>query len=162
MKRNFPTEFLYQVFALIIAVIVVHAVYVTVVRPRATEVMAEQALRIQEEENYTAERSVWVLIRDFEQESCFILMLWAFSIMGFKAAKSLSERSLLQRELGRTEVPEPDAMHEVLRTGSPWSMPQIVHAVDLGLGVAGHEGVRLDFDGVSEEDADGLEQLFRS
>lgn len=106
MKRNFPTEFLYQVFALIIAVIVVHAVYVTVVRPRATEVMAEQTLRIQEEENYTAERSVWVLIRDFEQEACFILMLWAFSIMGFKAYKSWSERALLQREL----VPVPDGV----------------------------------------------------
>ncbi|NNC64344.1 MAG: MotA/TolQ/ExbB proton channel family protein [Gammaproteobacteria bacterium] len=106
MKRTFPTEFLYQVFALIIAVIVVHAVYVTVVRPRATEVLAEQTLRIQEEENYTAERSIWVLIRDFEQESCFVLMLWAFSIMGFKAAKSLSERSLLQREL----VPVPDGV----------------------------------------------------
>ena len=99
MKRNFPTEFLYQVFALIIAVIVVHAVYVTVVRPRATEVIAEQTLRIQEEENYTAERSFWVIIRDFEQEACFVLMLWAFSIMGFKATKSLSERALLQREL---------------------------------------------------------------
>ena len=106
MKRTFPTEFLYQVFALIIAVIVVHAVYVTVVRPRATEVIAEQTLRIQEEENYTAERSVWVLIRDFEQEACFILMLWAFSIMGFKAAKSWSERALLQREL----VPVPDGV----------------------------------------------------
>jgi len=106
MKRTFPTEFLYQVFALIIAVIVVHAIYVTVVRPRATEVMAEQTLRIQEEENYTAERSVWVLIRDFEQESCFILMIWAFSIMGFKATKSLSERALLQREL----IPVPDGV----------------------------------------------------
>ena len=99
MKRNFPTEFLFQIFALIIAVIVVHAVYVTVVRPRATEVIAEQTLRIQEEENYTAERSFWVIIRDFEQEACFVLMLWAFSIMGFKATKSLSERALLQREL---------------------------------------------------------------
>jgi biopolymer transport protein ExbB/TolQ len=106
MKRTFPTEFLYQVFALIIAVIVVHAVYVTVVRPRATEVMAEQTLRIQEEENYTAERSIWVLIRDFEQESCFVLMIWAFSIMGFKATTSLSERALLQREL----VPVPDGV----------------------------------------------------
>ena len=106
MRRTFPTEFLYQVFALIIAVIVVHAVYVTVVRPRATEVIAEQTLRIQEEENYTAERSVWVLIRDFEQEACFILMIWAFSIMGFKASKSWSERALLQREL----VPVPDGV----------------------------------------------------
>jgi len=99
MKRNFQTEFLYQVFALIIAIIVVHAVYVTVVRPRATAVLNEQALQIQEDTDYTVERSLWVLIRDFEQESCFVLMLWAFSIMGFKATKSLSERKLLQQEL---------------------------------------------------------------
>jgi biopolymer transport protein ExbB/TolQ len=40
-----------------------------------------------------------VLIRDFEQESCFILMLWAFSIMGYKSVVAVKERSLLQREL---------------------------------------------------------------
>ena len=99
MKRHFPVEFFYQVFALIIAIIIVHAVYVTVVRPRAAAVTAEQTLRIEQEENYAPERSVWVIIRDFEQESCFILMFWAFSIMGYKALRSLKERSLLQQEL---------------------------------------------------------------
>ena len=68
MKRNFQTEFLYQVFALIIAVILVHAIYVTVVRPNATEILDEQALQIQEDSDYTVERSLWVLIRDFEQD----------------------------------------------------------------------------------------------
>jgi biopolymer transport protein ExbB/TolQ len=99
MRRTFFNEFLYQVFALIIAVIIVHTVYVTTVRPKATEILAEQTLRIQEEQNYTPERSVWVLIRDFEQESCFILALWAFAIIGYKASVALNERSLLQREL---------------------------------------------------------------
>ncbi len=99
MKRHFQTEFLYQVFALIIAIIIVHALYVTVVRPRATEALNEQALQIQEDAEYTVERSIWVLIRDFEQESCFVLMLWAFSIMGYKASRSLGEQKLLQREL---------------------------------------------------------------
>jgi len=99
MKRIFPSEFLYQVFALIIAVIVVHAIYVTIVRPRATDILAEQSLRVQQEENYTPDRSIYVLIRDYEQESCFILMLWAFAIMGYKASSALAERALLQREL---------------------------------------------------------------
>jgi biopolymer transport protein ExbB/TolQ len=99
MKRNFQTEFLYQVFALIIAVIVVHAIYVTIVRPRATEILNEQVLQIQEDTEFTVERSFWVLIKDFEQESCFVLMLWAFSIMGYKATRSLAERKLLQQEL---------------------------------------------------------------
>jgi len=106
MKRVFPSEFLYQIFALIIAVIIVHAIYVTIVRPRATDVLAEQNLRVQEEENYTPERSIYVLIRDYEQESCFVLMLWVFAIMGYKASAALSERALLQREL----VPVPDGV----------------------------------------------------
>ena len=99
MKRKFPNEFLYQVFALIIAIIIVHAIYVTLVRPQATAIIAEQTLRIEEDENYTPERSLYVLIRDFEQEACFVLMLWAFSIMGYKALKAAGERKLLQEEL---------------------------------------------------------------
>ena len=99
MKRNLPNEFLYQVFALIIAVILVHAVYVTVVRPQATAIIDEQTLQIQEDSNYTPERSLYVLIRDFEQEACFVLMLWVFSIMGYKAIKAAGERKLLQEEL---------------------------------------------------------------
>ncbi|HEY5666673.1 MAG TPA: MotA/TolQ/ExbB proton channel family protein [Gammaproteobacteria bacterium] len=90
---------MYQVFSLLVATIIVHAIYVSQVRPRATEILAEQALRIQEEVGYTPDRSIWVLVRDFEQEACFILMLWAFSIMAFKAFVALKERSLLQREM---------------------------------------------------------------
>lgn len=99
MKRTFPGEFLYQVFALIIATIVVHAVYVTIVRPQASAILAEQSIRMQQEENYSPDRSIFVLVRDFEQEACFILALWAFAIMGYKAIVALRERSLLQREL---------------------------------------------------------------
>ena len=99
MNRSFSGEFLYQVFALIIAVIIVHAVYVTLVRPQATVILAEQAQLIAEDETYTPERSLYILIRDFEQESCLVLMLWAFSIMGFKASRAVGERKLLQEEL---------------------------------------------------------------
>jgi hypothetical protein len=90
MKRNFSSEFLYQVFALIIAVIIVHAVYVTVVRPQASAIVAEQTIRIQEDADYTPQRSLYVLVRDFEQESCFVLMFWVFSIMGFKDQYQIS------------------------------------------------------------------------
>jgi biopolymer transport protein ExbB/TolQ len=99
VRRRFFNEFLYQVFALIVAAIIVHAIYVTVIRPRATEIIAEQALRMQEEFGYTPERSIWVLIRDYEQEACFILMFWAFAIMAYKAYVALKERSLLQQNL---------------------------------------------------------------
>ena len=119
MNRSFSGEFLYQVFALIIAVISVHAVYVTLVRPQANAILAEQAQLIAEDETYTPERSLYVLIRDFEQESCLVLMLWAFSIMGFKAIRAVGERKLLQEEL--VLVPEgvrilPEDTREYART----------------------------------------------
>jgi biopolymer transport protein ExbB/TolQ len=99
MNRAFRSEFLYQVFALIIAVVAVQTVYATVVRPNANAILAEQALRMQQESDYTPERTVWVLIRDYEQEACFVLMLWAFAIMGQKASALLKERGLLEQQL---------------------------------------------------------------
>lgn len=99
MKKNLPVEFIYQLFALVLSVIIVHAVYVTLVRPQAAEDLAEQQLRIEEDDSYVPERSVYVLIRDFEQEACFILLFWALAIMAFKAWRAFSERSLLDRQL---------------------------------------------------------------
>lgn len=98
-KRNIPVEFVYQLFALIIAIIVVHAMYVSLVRPNAREVIAEQAIEREADPEYVAERSIWVIIMDFEQEACFILMVWALAIMGYKAKIMLEERKLLDVEL---------------------------------------------------------------
>jgi biopolymer transport protein ExbB/TolQ len=81
MKKTYPVEFVYQVLSLIVAVILVHAFYVAVVRPRADTILAEQ------------------IIRDFEQEACFVLMLWAMAIMVFKGVQATREHRLLQEEL---------------------------------------------------------------
>jgi len=98
-KKNIPVEFVYQLFALIIAIIVVHAFYVSIVRPSATEVLAQQAIEAAANPDYIRERSTWVLIKDLEQESCFILMFWALAIMTYKAREILQERNLLEVEL---------------------------------------------------------------
>jgi len=106
MKKGLPTEFVVQLFALLISVIIVHAIYVAVIRPQAAEVLEEQNRMIAEDPNYVVERSFYVIVQDFEQESCFILMLWAFSIMGYKAWTATRERSLLQQDL----IPLADGM----------------------------------------------------
>lgn len=98
-KKNIPVEFVYQLFALIFAIIIVHAFYVSLVRPNAARVMAEQAIEAADNPDYVRERSNWVLIKDLEQESCFILMFWALAIMGYKARDILRERALLDEEL---------------------------------------------------------------
>ncbi len=101
MKKQLPVEFIVQLFSLVIAVIIVHAIYVTVVRPSASAILEEQAELINSDPNYVPERSAFVVIRDFEQEACFILMLWAMSLMGYKALLAMRERSILQMDLIR-------------------------------------------------------------
>ncbi len=98
-KQNIPVEFVYQLFALIISIIIVHAFYVSIVRPNANEVLAQQAIEAETDPDYVRERSVWVIIKDFEQEACFVLMFWALAIMGYKARSILRERNLLDVEL---------------------------------------------------------------
>lgn len=99
MKKHIPTEFVFQMASLLIAVIFVHAFYVAVVRPNAAAIIEEQQIQIEENPDYVPERSFFVIIRDFEQESCFVLMLWALSILGYKAYAASLERALLQQDL---------------------------------------------------------------
>ena len=83
-KKNIPIEFVYQLFALIIAIILIHAFYTTVIRPNAAQIIEEQNAAAAVDPDYVRERHFSVLVKDFEQEACFILGLWALAIMGFK------------------------------------------------------------------------------
>jgi len=98
-SKNLSKEFIYQGLALLLSIILVHAFYVSVVRPEAQATIQEQQAMIAEDINYVPERSLYVIIRDFEQEACFILMLWAFAIMTMKAQVAVNERTLLQEDL---------------------------------------------------------------
>jgi biopolymer transport protein ExbB/TolQ len=99
-----PSEFLFSLFALIVIAITVHAVYVTVVRPRAAAVLAEQRAAMKKDPNYVAERSIYVVLKDWEQEAEIILGLWALAIIGYKTWHTRRERALLARDL--VNVPE--------------------------------------------------------
>ena len=104
MKHRMSSEFIYQLFALLIAVIVVHAVYVGAIRPSA-DAQIRQEMELQAAgEDYVPKRSFAVVIRDFEQEACFILLIWALAIMGYKGRRALHEQQLLGRRL--LDIPE--------------------------------------------------------
>jgi biopolymer transport protein ExbB/TolQ len=98
-KKTIPIEFVYQLFALLIAIIIVHAFYVSMVRPNANEVLEQQAIEAAANPDYIRERSNWVIIKDLEQETCFILMFWALAIMAYKARAIIRERNLLDVDL---------------------------------------------------------------
>jgi biopolymer transport protein ExbB/TolQ len=99
MRKNIPVEFIYQIFSLIVVIILVHGIYVSVVRPNAEAELQREQMEMRENPDYVAERSVYVIVRDFEQEACFILFFWAVTIMGFKGWSALRQRSLLQEDL---------------------------------------------------------------
>jgi biopolymer transport protein ExbB/TolQ len=99
MKNSFSTEFVFQLFTLIVAIIIVHTIYVGVIRPNAAAILEEQQVMMTENPDYVPERSGYVIVKDFEQEACFILMIWALSIMGYKAWLANRERSLLLLDL---------------------------------------------------------------
>lgn len=101
MEKSSPVsfEFIYQVFALIVSVIIVHAAYVAVIRPNADAVLARQEALLKEDKSQVVERSVLVIIRDYEQEVCFILMFWAIAIMAYKGIATVKHRALLHEDL---------------------------------------------------------------
>lgn len=98
-QQGIISDFIYQVFALIISVIVVHAIYVAVIRPNADADLQLQAAQQAVDPDYVADRSLYVVMRDYEQETCIILMLWAMSIIGLKMYRNRKENELLQRPL---------------------------------------------------------------
>jgi biopolymer transport protein ExbB/TolQ len=104
MKKNFPTEFVYQVFALLISFIIVHAVYVTLVRPSAINHQQQEAAALAADPTRVAEDSFFVIIKGYEQETCFILMLWALSILVYKGQAAWRQHQLLGRDL--LQLPE--------------------------------------------------------
>ena len=99
MIKKSPNEFIFQIFSLLIIIIVVHAAYVVVIRPNADAILEYQAEQIALNKDFVPEKSVYVLVRDFEQEACFILMFWALSIIGYKFTQILRERSLLESDV---------------------------------------------------------------
>ena len=99
VQNRAASEFIFQVFALIASLILVHALYVTVIRPNANAILEQQLAQEAAGESFVTERSFYIVVKDYEQEACFILMLWAFAIMGLKARRSLNERKLLSEPL---------------------------------------------------------------
>ncbi len=99
MKLQPSSEFIFQLFALLISIIVVHAIYVGVIRPNANAHLQQQIERQAAGDDFVPERTLSVVIRDYEQETCFVLLFWALSIMGYKARLVLREQAIHRRDL---------------------------------------------------------------
>lgn len=95
-RQILPVELIYQIASLLIAFILVHGSYVTVVRPQAEAFIEQENAKIAADSSYIQQRNFYVVIKDYEQEACFILMLWAFAILGYKGQSCFRQRKYLK------------------------------------------------------------------
>ena len=117
MKNN-RSEFMYELYALLAVILVIQGLYTAVVRPRAVAILAAQQAEMAKDPEYVPERTLWVIAKDYEQEVCVILSLWAGIVMGFRARSATRARRLLDRDL--LHLPEgmrvlPEDAREYLR-----------------------------------------------
>ena len=118
MKKLFSTEFIYSVFSLMISFIIVHAVYVAVIRPKADTFLKEEKASMAVDSDYVPQRSLYVVLRDFEQEACFILMIWAFAILGYKIKAAYKQQLQLDHDfvgMGEGAVINPSSIEPIIQ-----------------------------------------------
>jgi biopolymer transport protein ExbB/TolQ len=104
MKTRYPKELLFSLGSLLAAVVVVHSIWSFWVRPNAQAVLTVQAEQMRKDPNYVPDRSLFVIMKDWEQESCVILMIWALAMIAFKYRVAREEQDELERDPVR--VPE--------------------------------------------------------
>ena len=139
MRSVFGREAVFSVAALLISAILIQTLYATIIRPRAAAILAAPVPA--QSETYPAQpgqpnaaaptasaptgsptatsaaaptrnlRSVFVILKDYEQEVALILALWALSLIGYQAGEVARNRRLLDKdyiELGEGRVVLPD------------------------------------------------------
>ncbi|MDY6944804.1 MAG: MotA/TolQ/ExbB proton channel family protein [Pseudomonadota bacterium] len=101
---QYPSEFFVNLLALIVTILVVHALYVSWITPTGNELVATEQARLKEDPDYVPKRSFVLVINAVEQEIEIIHFIWALLILSYKAVLIRRERKLLEREL--IHVPE--------------------------------------------------------
>tara|TARA_X000001036_G_C20564924_1_gene760098 strand:- start:120 stop:914 length:795 start_codon:yes stop_codon:yes gene_type:complete len=102
MKKKIAFDLIYSFLSLIISIILVHLIYLTIIRPNAETTIQDQTVQLIENPQLIPERSFYIIVKDIEQEACFVLMFWAISLMLLKGQQNISERRVLQMNLVKT------------------------------------------------------------
>ena len=105
----------YSISALLLSVIIIHSIWTLIIRPRAEAVLSQRITITQVGTNVKAQvlqlRSVYVILKDHEQEVCIILCLWSLLLLARQAQDTRLARQLLDRDYvkigdGQVVLPE--------------------------------------------------------
>jgi len=94
-RKAAPNEAAIGIAALVLCVLLVHAFYVFVVRPRAEASLSQAAAMAESGDRQTSLRSIFVIIKDPEQETAIILALWATLLIVRRWQAVQRDRALL-------------------------------------------------------------------
>jgi biopolymer transport protein ExbB/TolQ len=104
----------YSISALLLSVIIIHSIWTLIIRPRAEAVLSQRTT-ITNSNNVKAQviqlRSVYVILKDHEQELCVTLCMWALFLIGRQAWITNKDRKLLDKDyvrLGEAQVVLPE------------------------------------------------------
>ena len=104
----------YSISALLLSVIIIHSIWTLIIRPRAEAVLSQRTT-ITNSNNVKAQviqlRSVYVILKDHEQELCVTLCMWSLLLLGRQAWLTQRDRKLLDRDyvkIGEAQVVLPE------------------------------------------------------
>ncbi|HEY6482930.1 MAG TPA: MotA/TolQ/ExbB proton channel family protein [Steroidobacteraceae bacterium] len=104
MRSAFGREALFSVAALLVSALFVQTLYALVVRPRAAAILALPVTATAAGAAQSASvptrnlRSIFVILKDYEQETALILALWALVLIGRQAQAVTLNRRLLEKD----------------------------------------------------------------
>ena len=127
----FSTDNLVQLTGLLFAIVVIALAYNWIIRPRAAEIESENrslAAR-QTTEAFVPKRDFFVIIKDYEQQICFTLMVWATIMISYKFYQIRQENQVLWEdfldiEKGERIIPEEALIHSQTLQEKLHELPQ--------------------------------------
>lgn len=96
--------------ALLVAVIAVHGVYIGLIRPEAAAILAAANLA-----GESAPRDIYVILKDYEQEICLILMVWGLYLIIGKSVGIIRWRYVFERDVLEDMAPGRDGLRAKLQ-----------------------------------------------
>lgn len=117
----FSRENIYQFAGLLISIVSISLIYELPklgIRAQAAKIQIANTLKAaqQSDTGFVPERTIFVIIKDYEQQVCFTLMVWAMMIVIYKLRQVWQEKSilndnLLDIETGERIIPEEALAH---------------------------------------------------
>ena len=104
----------YSISALLLSVIVIHSIWTLIIRPRAEAVLSQRITVVNKQDvkhQVIQLRSVYVILKDHEQELCVTLCMWALFLLGRQAWITSKDRKLLDKDyvrIGEAQVVLPE------------------------------------------------------